>query len=80
MYWRRKWQPTQYSCLENPMDTEAWQAYSPWDCRQSDRTNLLSIHTAGLQGRSRLCSLQDPQQGSSWPLPWQGGWSGLSET
>ena len=32
------------------MDTEAWQAYSPWDCRQSDRTNLLSTHTAGLQG------------------------------
>ena len=22
--WRRKWQPTQYSCLENPMDREAW--------------------------------------------------------
>ena len=24
--WRRKWQPTQYSCLENPMDRGAWQA------------------------------------------------------
>ena len=24
--WRRKWQPTQYSCLENPMDKGAWQA------------------------------------------------------
>ena len=24
--WRRAWQPTQYSCLENPMDREAWQA------------------------------------------------------
>ena len=24
--WRRKWQPTQYSCLENPMDKEAWWA------------------------------------------------------
>ena len=22
--WRRKWQPLQYSCLENPMDREAW--------------------------------------------------------
>ena len=22
--WRRKWQPLQYSCLENPMDKEAW--------------------------------------------------------
>ena len=24
--WRRKWLPTQYSCLENPMDRGAWQA------------------------------------------------------
>ena len=24
--WRRKWQPLQYSCLENPMDGGAWQA------------------------------------------------------
>ena len=24
--WRRKWQPLQYSCLENPMDRGAWRA------------------------------------------------------
>ena len=24
--WRRKWQPTPYSCLKNPMDRGAWQA------------------------------------------------------
>ena len=24
--WRRKWQPTPYSCLENPMDRGAWWA------------------------------------------------------
>ena len=24
--WRRKWQPTLYSCLENPMDRGTWQA------------------------------------------------------
>ena len=24
LLWRRKWCPTQYSCLENPMDREAW--------------------------------------------------------
>ena len=23
--WRRAWKPTQYSCLENPMDRGAWQ-------------------------------------------------------
>ena len=26
MHWRRKWQPTQYSCLENPRDGGAWWA------------------------------------------------------
>ena len=24
--WRRKWQPTQYSCLRNPRDRGAWWA------------------------------------------------------
>ena len=24
--WRRAWQPTLYSCLENPIDRGAWQA------------------------------------------------------
>ena len=24
--WRRAWHPLQYSCLENPMDREAWRA------------------------------------------------------
>ena len=24
--WIRAWQPTLYSCLENPMDREAWRA------------------------------------------------------
>ena len=26
--WRRAWQPTPYSCLENPMDRGAWQLQS----------------------------------------------------
>ena len=26
MHWRRKWQPTPYSCLENPRDRGAWWA------------------------------------------------------
>ena len=26
MHWRRKWHPTQYSCLENPRDGGAWWA------------------------------------------------------
>ena len=27
----------QYSCLENPMDEEAWWATSPWDHKEMDR-------------------------------------------
>ena len=28
----------QYSCLGNPMDRGAWQGYSPWDHKESDKT------------------------------------------
>ena len=28
--WRRKWQPTQVSCLGNPMDRRAWWATVQW--------------------------------------------------
>ena len=38
--WRRKWQPLQYSCLKNPLDRGAWWAYSPWDQKESDTTEL----------------------------------------
>ena len=32
--------PLQYSCLENPMEGEAWRAiYSPWGYRESDMTS-----------------------------------------
>ena len=34
--------PLQDSCLENPMDRGAWRAtYSPWGCKESDRTERL---------------------------------------
>ena len=36
--WRRKWHLVQYSCLENPMDREAW-----WATRVG-QTERLSIH------------------------------------
>ena len=36
--------PPQYSCLENSMDTgDCWATYSPWDCKESDTTEQLSI-------------------------------------
>ena len=37
--WSRKWQPTQYSCLENSMGRGTWWAtHSPWSCKESDMT------------------------------------------
>ena len=41
--------PLQYSCLENSMDRGAWQANSPWNCKESDMTEQLT-HTHTLYG------------------------------
>ena len=30
--------PLQYSCLENPMDREAWWGYSSWSHKELDMT------------------------------------------
>ena len=35
--------PLQYSCLENPMNRGAWRAYSPWNCKESDTTEQLTL-------------------------------------
>ena len=34
--------PLQYSCLNNPIDRGAWQAYSPWGCKESDIVEQLN--------------------------------------
>ena len=39
----RNGNPLQYSCLGNPMDRGAWWGYSPWDCKELDMTEQLSI-------------------------------------
>ena len=37
--WRREWQTTQDSCLENPMDRGFWLAIvSPWGLKELERT------------------------------------------
>ena len=33
--------PLQYSCLEIPMDREAWWAYSPWGHKESEMAEQL---------------------------------------
>ena len=38
--WRRKWNPLQYSCLENPMDRRTW----TWGRRESCMTEQLAVY------------------------------------
>ena len=45
--------PLQYSCLENFMDRGAWWATrSPWDRKESDTTEQLSLTTYKIQPES----------------------------
>ena len=37
--WRRECNPLQYSCLENPMDREAWQATAHAISKSQTRMN-----------------------------------------
>ena len=41
--------PSQYSCLENPMDREAWQATVHGGHRESDTTEQLSTQITNTQ-------------------------------
>ena len=42
--WRRAWQPTQNSGLENSTDRGAWQGiYSPWGCKEWDTAEWLTL-------------------------------------
>ena len=43
--WRRKWQPTQYSCMENPMDKGAWQATVHRFAKSQTQLKQLSMNT-----------------------------------
>ena len=37
--------PLQYYCLENPMDRGSQAGYSPWGCKELDRTEHIRTHT-----------------------------------
>ena len=43
--WRRTWQPTPVSCLENPMDRGAWWATVHRVAKSRTQPKLLSTHT-----------------------------------
>ena len=44
--WSRKWQPTQYSCLENSMDRGVWRATGHWVAR-ADMTEYTGLQKEG---------------------------------
>ena len=52
MYWRRKWQPLQCSCLENPREGEAWRA-AVYGVAQSQTQTAAAADT----------SVNDPENG-----------------
>ena len=47
IFWGRKWQRSQYPCLENPRQNgqRNLAGYSPWGRKESDTTEQLNIHT-----------------------------------
>ena len=45
MSWSRKWQPVQYSCLENPMGRGAWRATVHRVAKSRTRLRWVSIST-----------------------------------
>ena len=68
MHWRRKWQPTQCSCLENPRDRGAWWAIisgvtqsRTWLKRLSSSSSMLYIKgfPCGSAGKAFTCNVGD---------------------
>ena len=60
--WRRKWQATECSCLEIPMDRGAWQAAVHGGRTEPDTTEQVSRHTAPWSCRGQgKCKLKEPE-------------------
>ena len=53
MHWRRKWHPTQCSCLENPRDGEAWLAAVYGVTQSQTRLKWLSINSSNMSTTSQ---------------------------
>ena len=53
----------QYSCLENPMDREAWQATGSWGHKESDTTEQLThTHIQNMQSARTYCNIRASNQ------------------
>ena len=63
--WRKKWQPTPYSCLENPMDRGAWWA-SPRGRKEPNTTGLLTLSDLDVHLGQR--PVQGPPSGGIWRI------------
>ena len=49
--------PLQYSCLENPTDRGALARFSPWDLKESDTTEQLTVYIVVSMCQSRSPNL-----------------------
>ena len=68
--WRRKWQPAPIILPGNPRGQRSLAGYSPWDCKELDRTERLNNNREGtcLQGHrvlGRVCA-GPPSCGAGW--------------
>ena len=59
MHWRRKWQPTPVSCLENPRDSGAWWAAVYGVTQSRTRLKRLSSSSSSLLYGPTLISVHD---------------------
>ena len=48
--------PLQYSCLGNLMDTRSLAGYSPWGCKELDKTEQLCTHDNDSQSNNNKTS------------------------
>ena len=71
--WRRAWQPTQYSCLKNPMDRRAWWAIVHRVTKSRTWLKWLSMHTGtqslSITGWARHVTVCEQLHWISWFLP-----------
>ena len=71
MHWRRKWQPTQCSCLENPRDRGAWWAASMEShIVRHDWSDLAAAAAAHGFSCSKTCGIFLDQGSNPGPLHW----------
>ena len=74
MHWKRKWQPLQYSCLENPRDGGAWWAAVHGVARSQTWLNDFTF-------TFHFCALEKGMTTHSkilaWKIPWTGEPGGL---